>query len=41
MGGEQEHLFREQRGVVPGSVVDVDDLYGLVVDVYGDGQYVG
>ena len=41
IGGKEENFLRDECGIIPWCVVDVDDLEGLVFDVNGDGEDVG
>ena len=40
-GRKEEDFLRDEWGVIPWCVVDVDDLEGLVFDVNSDGEDVG
>ena len=40
-GRKEENFLRDECGVIPWCVVDVNDLEGLVFDVNGDGEDIG
>ena len=40
-GRKEENFLRDECGVIPWCVVDVDNLEGLVFDVNGDREDVG